>query len=272
MRNVHYQLLNYINTSQTEDVFYYAAKTILENLQEIPQLSITQVADMCFASTATISRLIRRLNYASFNEFKQDVIYSLDEMFHDNPLHFENEPVRNFSDVSPKQLKDDFYHSIASNLEYTQKHVSEKDIEKIVQYIDQADRVIILGYSFSQNVSFQLQQTLALFNKEVVAKASEKLQLSLLKETTKNDLIILTTITGNYFKYKKEATELIKKSPAKKIVITQAIDLTPVGVADKIITVGNKNVSYIGKFSVMMIFELIEMFYVARHIDQLENI
>ena len=72
MRNGYYQLLNYINMTDTHDVFYYAALNILDHLEEIPNSSIVQVADLCYASTATISRLCRRLNYPSFNAFKQD--------------------------------------------------------------------------------------------------------------------------------------------------------------------------------------------------------
>lgn len=268
MRNAYYQLINYINMAQEEDVYYYAAKTMLENLHEIPHYSITQVADMCFASTATISRLIRRLNFPNFNDFKQDVIYSLDDINSDVPVHFENEPTQDMLSVTPTQLKNDFYKSVSANLEYTQNHVQASDIEEIIDYIDAAKRVIFIGFNYCQMVSNQLQQTLALHHKEVTAKTSEKLQLSLLQETTSEDLIILTTITGNYFKYKKEATELIKKSPAKKVVITQAMELVPEHEVDKVLLIGDKNISYIGKFSVMMIFELIEMFYIARHTNQ----
>lgn len=267
MRNAHYQLMNYINMSKENDVYYYAAVSILKNIKKVPYCSITQIADMCYASTATISRLIRRLNYATYNDFKQDVIYSQEEVDRCDPIHFDQEPVESFPNVSYRALKDDYVQSVIDNLKFTHEQVSEQDIREVVQDIERAKRVIFLGFNFCQMVSSQLQSTLAIDNKIVLAKTSEKLQLELLQESTKDDLIILTTITGNYFQYKPEATSYFEKSPASKIVITQAVEVARAHHANKVIPVGQENISYIGKFSVMMIFEMIEMFYIASHIE-----
>lgn len=265
MRNAYYQLLNYINMSQTQDVFYYSAVTILDHLKDIPRYSITQVADMCFASTATISRLIRRLNYPTYNEFKQDVIYTLEEVARDDPIHFDDEPVDRYPHVDYQQLKEDFFDGITANLNYAYETIQPSDLMEVVQYIDQAKRVIFLGYNFCQTISSQLQSTLSIYKKPVLAKTNEQLQFKVLQETQKDDLIILTTITGNYFRYKPEAMELFKCSPARKIVITQDAALAKANHADKIICVGERNASYIGKFSVMMVYELLEMYYRASH-------
>lgn len=272
MRNAYYQLNNYINLSQTQDVFYYAAKTILENLSMIPKLSITQVAEMCFASTATISRLIRRLNYTSYNEFKQDVIYSIDELQNDDPIHYDVEPVHDFPNVDYHLLKKEFYTNIVENLTYTQNLFKTSDIQKIVEDIDQAKNIVFLGFNFSQMVTSQLRSTLTAYKKSAIAKSSEKLQFLSLREVTKDDLIILTSITGNYFRFRPEMAALFKKSPAKKIVITQDLDLAKCYHADKVISVGKQNASYIGKFSVMMVYEMIEMFFEAKHKNESRRI
>ena len=66
--------------------------------------------------------------------------------------------------------------------------------------------------------------------------------------------------------------EMFKKSKAKKVIITQAYEIGEASKADKVIQVGKTNDSYIGKFSTMMIFEMIEMFYVARHKQEHHNI
>jgi len=267
MRNAYYQLHSFINMAQKKDVFYYSAQTILEHIDEIPKYSITQVADLCFASTATISRLIRKLNYPSFNDFKQDVIYALDEIERCEPIHFGQEPVDKYPYVELEQLKDDFFQAVVSNLRDTNRTVSSQDIKEIVDYIDQASRVIFIGYNFGQSLSSQLQITLSQQHKDVIVKTSEKMQLELLQESTENDLIILTTITGNYFRLKQEAMTYFKNSPAKKIVITQDKEWANKNQVDKTILVGRENDSYIGKFSVLLIYEMIEMFYRARHME-----
>ena len=58
---------------------------------------------------------------------------------------------------------------------------------------------------------------------------------------------------------------MFKKSKAKKVIITQAYEIGEASKADKVIQIGETNDSYIGKFSMMMIFEMIEMCYVSRN-------
>ena len=70
MRSAFYNLVNFINTANINDVYANAARMILRNIYLIPQSTITDVADFCFVSTATISRLCRKLNYESFADFK----------------------------------------------------------------------------------------------------------------------------------------------------------------------------------------------------------
>ena len=53
MRSAFYNLINFINTAKVDDVYANAAKKILENINKIPELNITDVAEMCFVSTAT---------------------------------------------------------------------------------------------------------------------------------------------------------------------------------------------------------------------------
>lgn len=77
MRGAFYNLINFINTNSIDDVYANAAKIILKNIYLIPDSTITDIADYCFVSTATISRLCRKLNYESFADFKMDVTMNL---------------------------------------------------------------------------------------------------------------------------------------------------------------------------------------------------
>ena len=73
MRSAFYALINFINTSKVDDVYSNAA-----------EYNIMDVAEMCFVSTATISRLCRKLNYESFSDFKMDVKMNLRYFNHDS--------------------------------------------------------------------------------------------------------------------------------------------------------------------------------------------
>ena len=92
MRSAFYNLINFINMTNVHDVFWGAAKTILQNIYKIPNSSITEVANMCYVSTATISRLCRKLNYDSFADFKNDVTMNLNYFHQDaKKLYFDHQ-------------------------------------------------------------------------------------------------------------------------------------------------------------------------------------
>ena len=91
------------------------------------------------------------------------------------------------------------------NIEFTHQKVSSKDIETIVDWIEKSNRVIFLGFNSGQYMSSQLQSTLAGFGKVSVSHGDERLQLEVLGDIHEDDLIILSSITGNYFTYKSAA-------------------------------------------------------------------
>ncbi len=264
MRNAHYQLVNYINIAQQEDVYYFAAKTILEHLAEIPGYNIAEVAALCYVSPATISRLIRRLNYPSFNEFKKDVNHSLAEL---SSPHYPGEPVTDMAGHDGEELKAAFYQKIQENLAYTQEHLKMAVIDRVVSYMKEAEHIYFFGYSFAQMLTGQLQTTLAVDQKPVLASTNIKQQLELLRNAGPDDLLIVTTITGNYFRYNPDALRLFTHSRAHKVIITQNDSPASRVPADVFISVGAENESYIGKFSVMMVLETLEIFYQARGQD-----
>lgn len=43
---------------------------MLDHFYELPHMTIQQAADLCFVSTASISRFVRYLGYSGFSEFK----------------------------------------------------------------------------------------------------------------------------------------------------------------------------------------------------------
>lgn len=79
MRTAFYQLVLFINTTPNHVVYHEAAKIILKNIQQIPNLTITDVANLCYVSPATISRLCRKLNFDSYFDFIESVTSSIND-------------------------------------------------------------------------------------------------------------------------------------------------------------------------------------------------
>lgn len=58
------QLLHITNDNYQKDANYAIAKTMLDHFYELPHMTIQEAADLCFVSTASISRFVRYLGYS----------------------------------------------------------------------------------------------------------------------------------------------------------------------------------------------------------------
>lgn len=262
MRSAFYNLVNFINTTNINDVYANAARMILQNIYLISECTITDVADFCFVSTATISRLCRKLNYESFADFKMDVTMNLNYFNRDAlRLHFDHQlPQREYLHKGKEVFKAHF-ENIIDNLRATYDNINYEDLEFIVDKIHSADKICFAGNFFTQSVSMQLQIELSYLGKECSGMYPLQQQILVIEQLTKNDVIIVSSIAGGFMIDHPDAMRAISKSPAYKIVITQLDKFAYSNLVDMILQVGTDHQSLIGKFSITYIFEVLEALY-----------
>ena len=262
MRSAFYNLVNFINTTNINDVYANAARMILRNIYLIPQSTITDVADFCFVSTATISRLCRKLNYESFADFKLDITMNLNYFNRDAlRLQFDHQlPQRKYLHKGKEVFKAHF-ENIIDNLRATYDNIDYEDLEFIVDKIHSDNKICFAGNFFTQSVSMQLQIELSYLGKECSGMYPLSQQLLVIEQLTKNDVIIVSSIAGGFMIDHPDMMRAISKSPAYKIVITQLDKFVYSNSVDMILQVGTDHQSLIGKFSITYIFEVLEALY-----------
>lgn len=262
MRSAFYNLVNFINMTNVHDVYWSAAKMILQNIYKIPNSTITEVADMCYVSTATISRLCRKLNYESFADFKHDVTMNLNFFNQDaKRLYFDHQLPEKDTIHEGKEVFKDHFQNVLTNLQNTYDNVDYEDLIKIVDKIHDSNKICFAGNFFTQSVSMQLQIELSYLGKDCTAMYPLEQQKEIYKMLSKDDLIILSSISGGFFADHADVMRELTKSPAYIIVISQLDDFVYSDKVDKILKVGNDHHSLIGKFSITYIFEVLEALY-----------
>lgn len=262
MRSAFYNLINFINMTNVHDVYWSAAKKILQNIYSIPHSTITEVADMCYVSTATISRLCRKLNYDSFADFKNDVTMNLNYFNQDaKRLYFDHQLPAKETINEGKEIFRNHFQNIIHNLQDTFESVQYEDLMKIVDKIYESQKICFAGNFFTQSVSMQLQIELSYLGKDCVAMYPLEQQKEIYQTLGKDDLIIVTSIAGGFFNDHPDAMRMITRTSAYVIVITQLESFAYSDKVDMILRVGNNHYSLIGKFSVTYIFEVLEALY-----------
>ena len=264
MRGAFYSLINFINTADINDVYADAARKILENIMLIPGRTITDVAEMCYVSTATISRLCRKLNYQSFADFKMDVTMNLNYFNRDAlRLQFDHQLPTQVKDESKtmKELFEDRFENIIANLRATYQQVSFEQLEEIVDRMHKANEICFAGNFFTQSVAMQLEIELTYSGKRCTGMYPLASQIEIAKRLTENDVIIVSSIAGGFMVDHPDVMREIAKSKAYKICITQLEDFIYRDYVDMLVKVGTDHYSLIGKFSITYIFEVLEAMY-----------
>lgn len=76
--NIIDDLLTFYNATPEGDIYHDAIRHLMDNLTHIRKATIYQMADMCYVSPSTISRLCRKLGCENYGSFKEEILHVLD--------------------------------------------------------------------------------------------------------------------------------------------------------------------------------------------------
>ena len=186
-------LLSLINSEVHDSNNYKIAKYILENLNDLEDCTITELAKRCYVSNSSVSRFCRDIGLKDYNGLKNQIAkYQISHesaihKFHYNGSHDENS-LTNYID------------EIVSNLELLKNSISQKEIQDLVMDIHRYKHVAAFGYLQSENVALDLQYDLQTSRKIIFTCLQFANQIEYMKNSDENHLIIIFSESGTYFK------------------------------------------------------------------------
>lgn len=68
------KLVHFYNETKIGDVYHDAVGLLLNHLNELEGLTIYEMAELCFVSPTTLSRLSKKLGFVNFSDFKNNLI------------------------------------------------------------------------------------------------------------------------------------------------------------------------------------------------------
>lgn len=186
-----YTLMSYVNVSSSQDMYYTIAHTILTNLDKIPDISINDLADLCYTSPATISRFCKDLNCRSFANFKQEMAIALEISRQEIHMNDEDEQAI-YKD--PQYLVDKIYNETIESLKMGQQSINIHDIDKICHMIYHAKKVQMIGYQFNKIISNDFQMKLLKLKKFIYAFVERGDEIQRLDMIDEDSLVIIVTV------------------------------------------------------------------------------
>ncbi|CAH8772685.1 MurR/RpiR family transcriptional regulator [Paenibacillus dendritiformis] len=192
------------------------AEYVLNNLEEIPHLSIKSLAQLTKTSDASVLRFCKTMGYTGYRSFIVSISASLGSM--------EDEQKDQYTDIQPGDDLNTIISNISRNnsksIEDTLCVIDRKEVERAVKVLRESRRIVFFGIGASGLVGIDAEQKFSRINKICHAYTDGHSQLTAATLLEKNDVAIFISNSGNTADIL-DALDIAKKNGACIIAITK---------------------------------------------------
>lgn len=205
---------------------------LLKDPEKVIGKSIHQLAEMVYASPATIIRLCKKLGCKGYREFQQQLVYEMALLENTRSFFSTN----GISHTSTKDIIRNVTQKNVDTLELSQKIIDDKMVEACVEAIEECRMVHFFGIGASLLVAKDFQLKMLRVEKLCSIADDWHLQMLAAKSMCAQDLAIIISYSG-MTEEMIACAETVKSNGAKLIVITSAIDSKVAKKADFVLIV-----------------------------------
>lgn len=189
------------------------ARYILENHEEVINLSVQELSDLSNTSCASIVRYAKRLGYEGYAELKLELAKDdSDQLELINAVIDESD--------NPYTLVKKAYINNMSALEKAYRLVNPMVVQDAVKAIDQANTIYVVGLGGSSIAAQDLMQKFNRIGKNIKYYGDYHLLISSLTCMQENDVLVAISYSGST-KEVLYAAKLAKQHGGKIVAITQ---------------------------------------------------
>lgn len=192
------------------------AEYVLENLEEIPHLSIKSLAQLTKTSDASVLRFCKTMGYKGYRNFIVSISASIGSM--------DEEQKDQYTDIQPGDDLSTIISNTSRNnsksIEDTLSVIDKNEIARAVKVLRESNRLVFFGIGASGLVGIDAEQKFSRINKMCHTYTDGHSQLTAATLMDKSDVAIFISNSGNTIEIL-DALEIVKKNGARVIAITK---------------------------------------------------
>lgn len=261
MDRILHELISIMNETDKDETYHNLARILVENIDKIKNMSITQLADLCYVSSATISRFCRELGFQNFSAFKTAL-----EGSYGFEVDYNNE--YKDSHVSIKDKINYLQNETLDSLKSINNAINIDDLLELVKTIHDTKNIVFFSQSHYQFLALYLQQRLALFKKIIYIDVEQRRQISRAEQMDENSLAIIYSPRGQSFTFSR-VSSLLSKNKTKTILITQNNLISNKSRYDKVINIGGTSENNLGLISYLYFIDQLILIYYTLYVNEL---
>lgn len=218
------RLLIILNDGKENSAYYHIANILLCNYDDIQNMTIQEVANLCFVSKSTISKFTRYIGFDDFIELKAAASYRSNK--ESNNLNY-NDNILGFME---ENTKEEYVDRIIDDLELVKSNINMNKIEELAKDLIKYNNVAAFGLLYSESAAMDFQTKLAYNGKYIISHMHDIKQDEFIRNAKEDTLIIIFTNSGDYIKkYQMMQGNLdkniFKQTKAKIVAITANKDM-----------------------------------------------
>ncbi len=253
------RLLNFVNFGDGKASEYDVARMIVKHYQEIPQLTIYELADLCFVSASTITRFVRKLGYASYKDFKDEIASTLAiDVDYDKK-------VVNAKETDLQSIFQTYTQNVIENIQFTYENIDYGQMERIASMLHDSSSIAFFGLEYANYAGLHFQNKMSAFNRFVQLGTSDQKQLELAESLDQDSLAIVVSLEGSFFYHHEDIMNTLATNHCKIVSLTMLSVGKVLQYSDEIIHINKTNESTEGRITIMYFLELLIMNYYIRY-------
>lgn len=249
------KMIHYLNTHDRQDTYSRIIIFLTQNFARIEELTISQIAEECFVSPATLSRFSKHFNFESFPALRKSFTNTdfLDPLFSFSLTKLDLNSIKNTPDAFLK----DYGQSIIASIEDIIESVDLTEIDALLALIHTTKDVCIFNYNPTNSIVKILQSGLFLSKKLVFTGETKSNQLDLIDSMKPDSVAIIISSFGNFFTTQPEVFSKIRQTNCQTVLITQNTQNMAISLIDTIVNISSKNHVKAGNYPMEFFIEYI---------------
>lgn len=181
------RLIEAYNSAEVSDMNKSLLEVILKNLKSIGHMSIYDLADESYSSTASISRLVKKLGYKNYHYFQKDIVDCVKK------YEFHNRIIPKEAISETRTMQETFFDIVGKIIENMHRELDMSQISELAQGMHDSARVIL--YNFDNSIAKLFLQYDLFMDGKLCEAYYEEQQIVKHADTLNKDDIVLVFAT-----------------------------------------------------------------------------
>lgn len=253
------KLMGYVSTAPQQDANYAIALAMLNHYGQLKNLSLAEIADLCYVSKASISRFCRFMGFDGFRELHDCLLQD---------FSIGTDYSRTFFDklcAEPQVALQDYSEELIGNIRATAAPENTLHIPEMAMTMANSGRIAFFSHHFLWDIGRHLQSKMIRMDRYVELYLDYTQQLACARSLQKNDLAIVCTVGGSYpLRYPTIWNGLVTAG-CPILVITQNASSSYWNFARFVLGCGTSNRNDVGKYGALMAVDLLTLHYLRQY-------